>query len=162
MASASSTSPLHGACSTQRTAPSTSCTTRTPRCAAKLQAEAVYGLPELHAAQIKSARLVANPGCYATSVILGLAPLVRANLVDLEVGIIADSKSGVSGAGKAPTSTTHFMYAADNLSAYAVFNHRHTGELREQLATHARADSVHAPSVAYPTRNSFHALRSSK
>jgi N-acetyl-gamma-glutamyl-phosphate reductase len=104
-----------------------------PDCAAKLQAEAVYGSPELHAAQIKSARLVANPGCYATSVILGLAPLVRANLVDLEVGIIADSKSGVSGAGKAPTSTTHFMHAADNLSAYAVFNHRHTGELREQL-----------------------------
>ena len=104
-----------------------------PECAAKLQAEAVYGSPELHAAQIKSARLVANPGCYATSVILGLAPIVRANLADLDVGIIADSKSGVSGAGKLPTPTTHFMHAADNLSAYAVFNHRHTGELREQL-----------------------------
>jgi N-acetyl-gamma-glutamyl-phosphate reductase len=104
-----------------------------PDCAQKLQAEAVYGSPELHAAQIKSARLVANPGCYATSVILGLAPLVRANLVDLDAGIIADSKSGVSGAGKLPTATTHFMHAADNLSAYAVFNHRHTGELREQL-----------------------------
>jgi N-acetyl-gamma-glutamyl-phosphate reductase len=87
----------------------------------------------LHAAQIKTARLVANPGCYATSVILGLAPLVRANLADLEVGIVADSKSGVSGAGKLPTPATHFMHAADNLSAYAVFNHRHTGELREQL-----------------------------
>ncbi len=104
-----------------------------PDCAAKLQAEAVYGSPELHAAQIKTARLVANPGCYATSVILGLAPLVRANLVDLEVGIVADSKSGVSGAGKAPTATTHFMHAADNLSAYAVFGHRHMGELLEQL-----------------------------
>lgn len=104
-----------------------------PECAGKLQAEAVYGLPELHAAQIKTARLVGNPGCYATSVILGLAPLVRANLVDLEVGIVADSKSGVSGAGKAPTSTTHFMHAADNLSAYAVFGHRHMGELLEQL-----------------------------
>ena len=104
-----------------------------PECAAKLQAEAVYGSPELHAAQIKSARLVANPGCYATSVILGLAPIVRANLADLDVGIVADSKSGVSGAGKLPTPTTHFMHAADNLSAYAVFNHRHTGELREQL-----------------------------
>jgi N-acetyl-gamma-glutamyl-phosphate reductase len=104
-----------------------------PDCAAKLQAEAVYGAPELHAAQIKSARLVANPGCYATSVILALAPLIRANLADLSVGLIADSKSGVSGAGKLPTPTTHFMNAADNLSAYAVFNHRHTGELREQL-----------------------------
>ena len=98
-----------------------------------LQKEAVYGSPELHAAAIRKARLVANPGCYATSVILGLAPLVRAQLVDLDAGIIADAKSGVSGAGKAPTAITHFMHAADNLSAYAVFGHRHTGELLEQL-----------------------------
>jgi N-acetyl-gamma-glutamyl-phosphate reductase len=105
-----------------------------PGCAAKLQAEAVYGSPELHGPQIKSARLVANPGCYATSITLALAPLLRANLIDLSVGIIADAKSGVSGAGKSPTPTTHFMSAADNLSAYAVFNHRHTGELLEQLS----------------------------
>ncbi|MFC6644528.1 N-acetyl-gamma-glutamyl-phosphate reductase [Granulicella cerasi] len=99
-----------------------------------LQQEAVYGSPELHAAEIKTARLVANPGCYATSVILGLSPVVRANIVDLSAGIIADAKSGVSGAGKAPTPGTHFMYAADNLSAYAIFGHRHTGELYEQLS----------------------------
>jgi N-acetyl-gamma-glutamyl-phosphate reductase len=74
-----------------------------------------------------------NPGCYATSVILALAPLVHAGLVDVDHGIICDAKSGVSGAGKAPTAKTHFMYAADNLSAYAVFGHRHTGELLEQL-----------------------------
>jgi N-acetyl-gamma-glutamyl-phosphate reductase len=98
-----------------------------------LQAEAVYGSPELHAANIKTARLVANPGCYATSIILALAPFLRANIVDLSADIIADSKSGVSGAGKASTPNTHFMYAADNLSAYALFNHRHTGELLEQL-----------------------------
>jgi len=98
-----------------------------------LQLEAVYGSPELHGAAIKSARLVANPGCYATSIILALAPLVRANLLDLDCGIVADAKSGVSGAGKTPTANTHFMYAADNLSAYAVFGHRHTGELLEQL-----------------------------
>ncbi|HZQ42946.1 MAG TPA: N-acetyl-gamma-glutamyl-phosphate reductase [Acidobacteriaceae bacterium] len=104
-----------------------------PDCAAKLQAEAVYGSPELHAPAIRNARLVANPGCYATSVILALAPLVRANILDLDHGIVADAKSGVSGAGKAPTPTTHFMHAADNLSAYAVFHHRHTGELLEQL-----------------------------
>lgn len=104
-----------------------------PAAAAALQHEAVYGSPELHGPQIKSARLVANPGCYATSVILALAPLVRANLIDLSCGIVADAKSGVSGAGKSPTPTTHFMYAADNLSAYAVFGHRHTGELLEQL-----------------------------
>lgn len=104
-----------------------------PTLANSLQNEAVYGSPELHGAQIKSARLVANPGCYATSIILALAPLLRANLVDLSWGIVADAKSGVSGAGKAPTSTTHFMYAADNLSAYSVFGHRHTGEILEQL-----------------------------
>jgi N-acetyl-gamma-glutamyl-phosphate reductase len=101
--------------------------------AAELQAEAVYGCPELHRDEIKKARLVANPGCYATSIILALAPLVQAELVDLEAGIICDAKSGVSGAGKAATAKTHFMYAADNLSAYAVFGHRHTGELLEQL-----------------------------
>jgi N-acetyl-gamma-glutamyl-phosphate reductase len=101
--------------------------------AAEIQAQAVYGMPELHRTEISSARLVANPGCYATSVILPLKPLIRAGLVDLSAGIVADSKSGVSGAGKAPTPKTHYMYAADNLSAYGVFGHRHTGELLEQL-----------------------------
>jgi N-acetyl-gamma-glutamyl-phosphate reductase len=104
-----------------------------PVVAASLQQEAVYGLPELHRARIASARLVANPGCYATSVILALAPLLRGGLVDLDYGIIADAKSGVSGAGKKPVAKTHFMYAADNLSAYGLFTHRHTGELLEQL-----------------------------
>lgn len=101
--------------------------------ALKTQAEAVYGMPELHRAEIRGAGLVANPGCYATSVILALKPLLAAGLVDLSHGIVCDSKSGVSGAGKAPTAKTHFMYAADNLSAYGVFTHRHTGELLEQL-----------------------------
>jgi N-acetyl-gamma-glutamyl-phosphate reductase len=104
-----------------------------PALAAALQSEAVYGSPELHGPEIKTARLVANPGCYATSVILALAPLVRANVIDLDCGIICDAKSGVSGAGKTATATTHFMNAADNLSAYSVFGHRHTGELLEQL-----------------------------
>jgi N-acetyl-gamma-glutamyl-phosphate reductase len=101
--------------------------------AAATQAQAVYGMPELHRAEIAGARLVANPGCYATSVILPLKPLVAAGLIDLSHGIVADSKSGVSGAGKSPTAKTHFMYAADNLSAYGVFTHRHTGELLEQI-----------------------------
>ena len=101
--------------------------------ALKIQDEAVYGMPELHRAKIAGARLVANPGCYATSIILALRPLVAAGLVDVEAGIVADSKSGVSGSGKAPTAKTHFMYAADNLSAYGVFGHRHTGELLEQI-----------------------------
>ena len=101
--------------------------------AAATQAQAVYGMPELHRRQIRGARLVANPGCYSTSVILPLKPLVAARLVDLDHGIVADAKSGVSGAGKAPTAKTHFMYAADNLSAYSVFAHRHVGELLEQI-----------------------------
>jgi N-acetyl-gamma-glutamyl-phosphate reductase len=105
--------------------------------AAATQAQSVYGLPELHRAQIASARLVANPGCYATSIILPLKPLVAAGLLDLTNGIVADSKSGVSGAGKSPTAKTHFMYAADNLSAYGVFTHRHTGELLEQIGIDA-------------------------
>ncbi len=104
--------------------------------AAGIQEEAVYGAPELHRPAIATARLIANPGCYATSVILALAPLLHAGIVDLDRGIISDSKSGVSGAGKAATARTHFMYAADNLSAYAVFGHRHTGELLEQLSLH--------------------------
>ncbi len=101
--------------------------------AEKLTAKAVYGLPELNGDRIEGACLVANPGCYATSVILALAPLLKAGLVDREYGIISDSKSGVSGAGKAPTSRTHFVSVADNLSAYSVFNHRHLGEMVEQL-----------------------------
>ena len=105
--------------------------------AAAVQAEAVYGSPELHGPAIAKARVVANPGCYATANILALAPILRAGIADLDCGIVCDSKSGVSGAGKSPTPTTHFMYAADNLSAYAVFGHRHTGELLEQLHVNA-------------------------
>jgi N-acetyl-gamma-glutamyl-phosphate reductase len=104
--------------------------------AAELTECAVYGLPELkpNADQIASAALVANPGCYATSVILALAPLLSAGIVDCDRGIISDSKSGVSGAGKKPTARTHFVSVADNFSAYSVFGHRHTGEILEQLA----------------------------
>ena len=96
------------------------------------QAEAVYGMPELHRDTIRGAGLVANPGCYATSVIVPLAPLVKAGLVDRKRGVICDAKSGVSGAGKKPTEKTHFVEVADNFSAYSVFGHRHTGEILEQ------------------------------
>lgn len=112
--------------------------------AAATQTMAVYGMPELHRAEIAGAKLVANPGCYATSVILAVRPLVAAGIVDVSHGIVADAKSGVSGAGKAPTAKTHYMYAADNLSAYAVFSHRHTGELLEQIGIGA-GDIVFTP-----------------
>lgn len=106
--------------------------------AAEVTEKAVYGLPELNADRIPDAALVANPGCYATSVILALAPLLKAGVVDRERGIISDSKSGVSGAGKEPNSRTHFVSVADNLSAYSVFGHRHVGEMLEQLKLEAR------------------------
>jgi N-acetyl-gamma-glutamyl-phosphate reductase len=104
-----------------------------PALADRVMAQTVYGIPELHRAELKDAVLVANAGCYATSIILALAPLVRAGLVDLNHGIVCDSKSGVSGAGKQPTQKTHFVEIAENLCAYSVFNHRHTGEILEQL-----------------------------
>jgi N-acetyl-gamma-glutamyl-phosphate reductase len=112
--------------------------------AEELTDKAVYGLPELNGEQISEASLVANPGCYATSIILALAPLIAANVIDREKGIISDSKSGVSGAGKEPTSRTHFVSVADNLSAYSVFGHRHTGEILEQLNLNA-AELIFTP-----------------
>jgi N-acetyl-gamma-glutamyl-phosphate reductase len=105
--------------------------------AAELTEKAVYGLPELNWDRLPGAALVANPGCYATSVILALAPLLAADIVDREKGIISDSKSGVSGAGKETTARTHFVSVADNLSAYSVFGHRHVGEILEQLKLNA-------------------------
>jgi len=101
--------------------------------AAELTEKAVYGLPELNGDRLPEAALVANPGCYATSIILALAPLLAAGIVDREKGVISDSKSGVSGAGKEATARTHFVSVADNLSAYSVFGHRHVGEILEQL-----------------------------
>jgi len=103
-------------------------------CAAELTQKAVYGLPELNADRISDSALIANPGCYATSVILALAPILNAGIVDHQRGIVSDSKSGVSGAGKEPNPRTHFVSVADNLSAYSVFKHRHVGEIVEQLA----------------------------
>ena len=102
--------------------------------AGELTDKAVYGLPELNGDRIANAALVANPGCYATSVILALAPLLKSGVVDRTRGIVSDSKSGASGAGKEPSAKTHFVSVADNLSAYSVFNHRHVGEIVEQLA----------------------------
>lgn len=107
-----------------------------PEVANATQQKTVYGLPELHRQQIASAQLIANPGCYATSIILALAPLVQEKRIDLDRGIVCDAKSGVSGAGKTPTAKTHFMHVADSISTYSLFNHRHTGELLEQLKLH--------------------------
>ncbi len=91
--------------------------------------EAVYGLPEFFADAIRSARLVANPGCYATAAILPLAPLYRAKAIDPGSVVVVDGKSGVSGAGRQPKQHTHFCEVSENLSAYGVLQHRHTPEM---------------------------------
>ncbi len=96
--------------------------------------EAVYGLTELNAEAIRKARLVANPGCYATSVILALAPLLQAGFVDASAGIICDSKSGASGAGRTLSDSLHFPEVNENCRAYGLFNHRHVPEMLQALA----------------------------
>jgi len=99
---------------------------------------AVYGLPELFREQILGARLIANPGCYPTSAILALAPLLKAGLIE-PTEIIIDSKSGVSGAGRTPKLTTLFPECNESLSAYNVGRHRHTPEIEQVLSTAAGA-----------------------
>ena len=95
-------------------------------------AEAVYGLPELHRQQIAKARLVANPGCYPTSVILGLAPLLQDGAIEPET-IIADSKSGASGAGRGAQTGTLFCEVTEGFKAYKVAEHRHTPEMEQEI-----------------------------
>jgi N-acetyl-gamma-glutamyl-phosphate reductase len=101
--------------------------------AAGTLAAAVYGLPELYADALPHACLVANPGCYPTSVILGLRPLVEAGWINTARGIVCDCKSGVSGAGKEPKRETHFVEVNENFCAYGLFTHRHTPEIADHL-----------------------------
>ena len=99
----------------------------------ELLEKAVYGLPELHRQAIQSAQLVANPGCYPTSVVLALAPLLKTDWVDLG-SIISDSKSGVSGAGRKPSLTSHFAEVNEGISPYGLADHRHTPEMEQELS----------------------------
>jgi N-acetyl-gamma-glutamyl-phosphate reductase len=105
---------------------------------AKNLARAVYGLTELFADEIRKADLVANPGCYPTGVILGAYPLVKSGLVEPDV--VADSKSGVTGAGKKLTGATHFPEANESVMAYKAGNHQHEPEMREILSKAAGAE----------------------
>ena len=109
-------------------------------------AETVYGLPELYRERIPKAQLVANPGCYPTSAILPLAPLLRQRLISAE-GIIVDSKSGVSGAGRTPKAHLHFPECNESFSAYGVGTHRHTPEIDQVLSDYAdaRAEVIFTP-----------------
>ena len=97
----------------------------------QLLAEAVYGLTELHRERIAGAAIVANPGCYPTAAVLGLAPLARAGLIQ---DVVIDAKQGVSGAGRTFDETTHLSMAGENILPYKVAAHRHTPEIEEQLA----------------------------
>ncbi len=95
--------------------------------------EAVYGMPELHKEKIKKAWLIANPGCYTTASILGNAPLVKHNVIDVET-LIIDAKSGVSGAGRKPKQNLHYPEMNEGFSAYGLTNHRHTPEIEQELS----------------------------
>ena len=98
----------------------------------ELLREAVYGLPELHRAEIQRARLVASPGCYPTAAILQLAPLVASGLVQ-PGSVVIDAKSGVSGAGRTPALDYHFPEAHESIEAYMIGQHRHTPEIEQEL-----------------------------
>jgi N-acetyl-gamma-glutamyl-phosphate reductase len=97
----------------------------------ELLEQAVYGLPERYREEIRGADLVANPGCYPTATLLALGPLARAGVIE---DVVVDAKSGVSGAGRAPSDQTHFVTVDENVSPYGVPRHRHTPEIEQELA----------------------------
>ena len=101
-----------------------------PHAAPYLIEQAVYGLTELRRDEVRDARLVANPGCYPTATLLALAPLARAGLI---ADAVIDAKSGVSGAGRAPSDKTHFVSADENVTPYGVGRHRHMPEIEQEL-----------------------------
>jgi N-acetyl-gamma-glutamyl-phosphate reductase len=120
---------------------------------------AVYGLPEVYGDEIKAAKLVANPGCYPQTAILGLAPLVAGKYIDLK-NIIVDSKSGVSGAGRTPKLNFHFPECNESVSAYGVGTHRHTPEI-EQILTYiadAPVEVIFTPHLIPMDRGIFSAI----
>jgi N-acetyl-gamma-glutamyl-phosphate reductase len=110
----------------------------------ELLRNAVFGLPELHHDEIAAASLVANPGCYSTSAILGLAPVVKEELIYPD--IIVDSKSGISGAGRTLSLTTHYSEANENVCAYSLEGHRHLPEIEQELKT---LNPSFSPSVTF-------------
>ena len=111
-----------------------------PHSCSDILKDAVYGIPELYRDAIKKANVIGNPGCYPTTVLLGLAPLLEQDLLDLSVPIIADAKSGVSGAGRKAEVATLFAEASDNMKAYGVVGHRHHPEIHAQLTQLAKTN----------------------
>jgi len=129
-----------------------------PHACPDLVAEAVYGLPELNRNAIKQARLIANPGCYPTSVILGLLPLLKNDLVNV-THLIADTKSGVSGAGRGANIGTLHAEVSENFKAYGIAGHRHQPEINAILNTVSSAESVQLTFVPHllPINRGIHA-----
>lgn len=107
-----------------------------PHTASQLAEKAVYGLSEVYTEEIKNAELIGNPGCYPTSILLPLVPLIRADLIDTAL-LIADAKSGVSGAGRGATLTTHFCQVNESFKAYKIGGHRHAPEMEAILSEKA-------------------------
>ncbi|MBN1993083.1 MAG: N-acetyl-gamma-glutamyl-phosphate reductase [Anaerolineae bacterium] len=115
-----------------------------------IAAGAVYGIPELHREEIKQARVIANPGCFSSAVILGLAPVVKASLIDAE-RIVVDGLSGTAGAGAELDITSHHPEIANNIVAYNVIDHRHTYEMEQELGLLSRsAVTIHFTSSYVP------------
>ena len=98
-----------------------------------LPAGAAYGLTEHYKSDVRQAMLVANPGCYPTAALLALLPLSKSGLLDASAGVVIDAKSGISGAGRAPSDRTHFSENHGSVSAYGIFGHRHVAEMEQEL-----------------------------
>ncbi|NWH05548.1 N-acetyl-gamma-glutamyl-phosphate reductase [Desulfobacter latus] len=124
-----------------------------PHTASNLLKESVYGLCELNRDRIKGARIIGNPGCYPTSILLPLVPLLKEKLISPQ-GLISDSKSGVSGAGRSLSLTTHYCEANEAFGPYKVGNHRHTPEINEVLTKAAgeRVSLTFVPHLVPVTR----------
>jgi len=110
-----------------------------PHASPELLKESVYGLPELHRVEIASSSLVGNPGCFAVSCILGLAPAIKNSLIDPD-SIICDAKTGVSGAGKKPNSLFHYPARYDSMNAYKIASHQHVYEMERELSALAEKE----------------------
>ncbi len=118
-----------------------------PHSCADILKDAVYGIPELYRDKIKKAKVIGNPGCYPTTVLLGLAPLLEQGLINFSAPIVADCKSGVSGAGRKAEVATLFAEASDNMKAYGVAGHRHHPEIHAQITQLAgeKVDFIFVP-----------------
>jgi len=114
--------------------------------------QSVYGMPELFSERIRKAQVVANPGCYATSVILPLSPLYKEGVISPQSFVVVDGKSGVSGAGRHPKLETHFCEVNENLRAYGVLRHRHTPEMLSCLPQAVAENFVFTPHLIPITR----------